>query len=72
MSPKSAENVELNEEMSYRETVRSESCFMEWSHIPDFERSYGKDWEHSNNPWKGKSKAYREDISCSPLGQLVV
>ena len=47
------ETVEQNEEMSYRETVRSVRAFLGWSHIPDFELS-ASDGDHSDNPWKGK------------------
>ena len=71
-SPFSAETLELNEEMSYIERVRSVCSFMGCSHIADFELSYAKNWEQSNNPWKGKIKAYLKDFSCSPFGRLVV
>ena len=43
MLPTSAETLEVNKEMSYRETVMSICSFMGWSHIPDFDLSYGKD-----------------------------
>ena len=47
------ETIEQNEEMSYRETVRSVRAFLGWSHIPDFELS-ASDGDCSDNPWKGK------------------
>ena len=45
---------EKNEEMNYRETVRSVRAFLGWSHIPDFEVSVGDTDDCSDNPWKGK------------------
>ena len=47
------ETVQQNEEMSYRETVRSVRAFLGWSHILDFELS-ASDGDRSDNPWKGK------------------
>ena len=45
---------EKNEEMNYRETVRSVRSFLGWSHIPDFEASVSDTDNRSDNPWKGK------------------
>ena len=45
---------EKNEEMNYRETVRSVRSFLGWSHIPDFEASASDADNRSDNPWKGK------------------
>ena len=45
---------EKNEEMIYRETVRSVRSFLGWSHIPDFEASASDTDNRSDNPWKGK------------------
>ena len=55
LSPTPDDNVEVNEEMSFIETVRSVHSFMGCSHIPDFDLSYGKDWACSNDPVKGKN-----------------
>ena len=49
-----SEVVERNEEMNYRETVRSVRAFLGWSHIPDFEAAVGDTDNRSDNPWKGK------------------
>ena len=49
-----SEVVERNEEMNYRETVRSVRSFLGWSHIPDFEAAVGDTDNRSDNPWKGK------------------
>ena len=49
-----SEVVEKNEEMNYRETVRSVRAFLGWSHIPDFETAAGDTDNRSHNPWKGK------------------
>ena len=48
------EVTERNEEMNYRETVRSVRAFLGWSHIPDFESAVGDTDNHSDNPWKDK------------------
>ena len=48
------EVTEKNEEMNYRETVRSVRSFLGWSHIPDFEASVSDTDNRSDNPWKGK------------------
>ena len=45
---------EKNEEINYRETVRSVRSFLGWSHIPDFEASASDADNRSDNPWKGK------------------
>ena len=45
---------EKNEEMNYRETVRSVRAFLGWSHIPDFEVAVSDTDNRSDNPWKGK------------------
>ena len=49
-----SEVVERNEEMNYREMVRSVRSFLGWSHIPDFEAAVGDTDNRSDNPWKGK------------------
>ena len=49
-----SEVAERNEEMNYRETVRSVRAFLGWSHIPDFEAAVGDTDNRSDNPWKGK------------------
>ena len=46
------EVTEKNEEMNYRETVRSVRSFLGWSHIPDFEASVSD----TDNRWKGKHR----------------
>ena len=48
------EVAERNEEINYRETVRSVRAFLGWSHIPDFEPAVGDTDNRSDNPWKGK------------------
>ena len=48
------EVTERNEEMNYRETVRSVRAFLGWTHIPDFEPAVGDTDNRSDNPWKGK------------------
>ena len=48
------EVTERNEEMNYRETVRSVRAFLGWTHIPDFEPAVGDSDNRSDNPWKGK------------------
>ena len=47
------ETVEQNEEMIYKETVRSVRALLGWSHIPDIEFS-ASDGDRSDNPWKGR------------------
>ena len=49
-----SEVAERNEEMNYRETVRSVRSFLGWSCIPDFEAAVGDTDNRSDNPWKGK------------------
>ena len=63
-------NQEVNEEMSYRETIRSVCSFMGWTHIPEFDLTYGKDWERANNPWKGKNPGPSVSFALLPDGWL--
>ena len=53
ISSDTLERPDQTEEMNYRETVRSVSSFMGWTHIPDFESDLNEP-DKSNNPWKGK------------------
>ena len=48
-------NEEVNQEMSYKESVRSVCSFMGWTHIPVIYLTCDKEWEKANNPWKGKN-----------------
>ena len=52
------------EEMSYREMVRSIRAFMGWNFIPDFELEYS-DPDKSNNPWHGKNPRSTSKVSVA-------
>ena len=54
LSNNDTDKPEKNEEMSYRETVRSIRAFIGWNFIPDFELAYS-DPDKSNNPWRDKN-----------------
>ena len=64
LSESDTDKPEKNEEMSYRETVRSIRAFMGWNFIPDFEFEYS-DPDKSNNPWRGKNPKTSSKVSVA-------
>ena len=64
LSESDTDKPDKNEEMSYRETVRSIRAFMGWNFIPDFELEYS-DPDKSNNPWRGKNPKTSSKVSVA-------
>ena len=65
------ETVEQNEEMSYRETIRSVRAFLGWSHIPDFELS-ASDGDRSDNPWNTHARLVKSQSNSQPMTGYVI
>ena len=64
LSESDPDKPDKNEEMSYREMVRSIRAFMGWNFIADFELEYS-DLDKSNNPWRGKNTKTSSKVSVA-------
>ena len=64
LSESDTDKPDKNEEMSYREMVRSIRAFMGFNFIPDFELEYS-DLDKSNDPWCGKNPKTSSKVSVA-------
>ena len=64
--PRTPEIQKLIKQTPFCETALSVRSFMGWTHIPEFAFTYTKDWERSNNPWKGKNLKTSGKVAVPP------